>query len=69
MGNQQAVGFIAQDLQAVLPSSGAFNNLVQTAENYQGRGDMLSIDYGSLVSVLWGYTKQLEARVTLLEAK
>ena len=30
---------------------------------------MLAIDYGSLVSVLWGYTKQLEARVAVLEAK
>jgi hypothetical protein len=64
--NQPAVGFIAQDLQAVLPP--AFGNLVQTVENYQAQGDVLSIDYGALVSVLWGYTKQLEARVATLEA-
>jgi hypothetical protein len=61
------VGFIAQELQAVLPP--AFQNLVVTAPNYRDSGkDILAIDYGVLTSVLWEVVKGQDAKLKSQEA-
>ena len=62
------VGFVAQDLQAILPPS--FQNLVQTVPNYRDSGkDILAIDYGALNCVLWEVVKGQEAKLQSLEAR
>ena len=82
-GTVTRVGFIAQDVQNALPDG--WNGLVSSASpaSHDGsdedpigdlEGDILHLDYGRLVTVLWGVVKEqgrsiaaLEARLTALE--
>ena len=50
-GSQQEVGFIAQEVQAVVP------------EVVRGGGDYLSLNYGNLTAVLAGAIKELNGKV------
>jgi hypothetical protein len=59
------IGFIAQDVEQSLPAE--FANLVGTRPS--GLGEVLTLDYSRLVTVLWGVVKNLQARIEALEAQ
>jgi len=64
------VGFIAQDLKAVLPAE--FQNIVGTygmpLEEDGPDVEMYGVDYARLTTILWSVVKNLQARVDRLEA-
>ena len=69
------VGFIAQDLQAAIPSESLFQNIVNPI--YSDKAPLLGLDYARLAStILWGVCKKQQAqiadlavRVSALESK
>ena len=73
--DKRRCGFLAQDVQAVLPTS--FQNIVTTYKHGEEKTEMLSLDYSRMAAVvLWGVVKnqqkqlqELTARVASLESK
>ena len=62
--SERRVGFIADDVKAVLPE--AWANIV--GSKALNDDEYLTLDYSRLVCVLWGTVKELRARVAALEA-
>ena len=75
MGGQKRVGFIAQEIEAVLPEN--YRHIVgqgTISRDKNEEGDPIeetikTVDYALLVAVLWGTCKNLEKRVQALEAR
>jgi hypothetical protein len=56
------VGFIANDVKAVLPEDGSLDMLAPFIAN-----DLIGVDYSRMCTVLWGVVKTLKQRVDALE--
>jgi hypothetical protein len=56
------VGFIANDVKAVLPEDGSLDMLAPFIAN-----DLIGVDYSRMCTVLWGAVKMLKQRVDALE--
>ena len=76
---QNSTGFIAQDVEAALPTDGLFNDLVNQSEYQPSEDDeamtIKTIDYSRMAAVLWGVMKlqatkiaEMDARLAALEA-
>ena len=55
------VGFIANDVKAVLPEDGSLDMLAPFIAN-----DLIGVDYARMCTVLWGAVKMLKQRVDAL---
>ena len=63
-GKPSRIGFIAQDLEAVIPEE--WTNLV--GESTKDAGQLIKgLDYARLTAILWSVCKNLDARVKQLE--
>ena len=75
MAGQKRVGFIAQEIEAVLPESYRHivgQGTISRGENEEGEPleeTIKTVDYARLVCILWGVCKGLEKRVAILEAR
>ena len=75
LNGQARCGFIAQDLEAVLPES--YRHIVgegtitrgETEEGEPIEENFLTVDYARLVTVLWGTCKNLQSRIEVLESR
>lgn len=75
MAGQKRVGFIAQEIEAVLPEN--YRHIVGQGTIFRGTTEsgesieetIKTVDYARLVAVLWGVVKGLEKRVGILEAR
>ena len=56
------VGFISNDVKAVLPEDGSLDMLAPFIAN-----DLIGVDYSRMCTVLWGAVKMLKQRVDALE--
>jgi hypothetical protein len=56
------VGFISNDVKAVLPEDGSLDMLTP----FLGNG-LVGVDYARMCTVLWGAVKMLKQRVDALE--
>ena len=68
--SQHRLGFIAQDVQAALPTK--WQNIVRPflfEHEDKSREEMLGIDYARLTCVLWGVLKNQQATIVNLDAR
>ncbi len=64
------VGFIAQDLQAAIPSESLFQNIVNPIYSNKPAPPLLGVDYARLAStILWGVCKKQQAMLTDLAVR
>jgi hypothetical protein len=70
---QQSIGFIAQDVEAALPTDGKFNDILNSSTYQPTEEDeplvIKTLDYSRMAAVLWGVVKQQAAKLTELEAR
>ena len=72
---EKRVGFIAQDIEAVLPEY--FQHIVGQGTISRGENEggepieetIKTVDYSRLVTVLWGVCKGLKQRIEVLESR
>jgi hypothetical protein len=62
-GDETHVGFIAQDVAAVLPPK--FKNLTSTVE--WNEEDVLTINYNKMIAILWSIVKDQNERLKKIE--
>ena len=70
---KRSLGFIAQEVEAALPSSEALDDLVNQSEYQPTEEDepmtIKTIDYSRMACVLWAVVKQQAGRLESLEAR
>ena len=79
--SKQSIGFVAQDIESLLPEDGLFSDLVHENKDYQPDVNIPAItiktvDYSRMSCILWSVVKSqqqriidLDARITVLENK
>lgn len=71
--SQPGMGFIAQQVEAALPSNGKFNDLIGSSQYQPTEEDepitIKTIDYSRMAAVLWGVVKLQATKLTELEAR
>ena len=71
-GNQ-SIGFIAQHVEAALPTDGKFNDILNSSVYQPTEEDeplvIKTLDYSRMACVLWAACKQQAAKLTELEAR
>ena len=70
---QQSIGFIAQEVEAALPSHGKFKDIVNQSTYQPTEEDepmeIKTLDYSRMAAVLWGVVKQQQQQLSQLEAR
>jgi len=61
--SERRVGFIANDVQAAISATG-WTNIV--GNKHLDEEEYLTLDYGRLVTILWGKVRSLEARLAAI---
>ena len=71
LNGQKRVGFVAQEIEAVLPES--YRHIVGDGTIQRGDDEeaetIKTVDYSRLVCILWGVCKGLTSRIEVLESR